>query len=127
MENTGNKCFTAVIACLLLLLCSSSYISFFPELYEIIVKLSTSDWKILIRQIKYESPDSGIPIFAIFIAGKYYSYRFCSNKLNDLLIYNNDLQDQYNSMYSSMIMQYNLSTSKLSGASNAPKAVKYTM
>lgn len=38
-------------------------------MFNLIVKLTTNDWKILSRQIGYESGDSGSPVLAIFTGG----------------------------------------------------------
>lgn len=57
------------IACLLVLACSGAYLELFPEMYHLIVRLSTSEWKILSRQIGYENSDSGSPVLAIFTGG----------------------------------------------------------
>lgn len=57
------------VACLLVLACSGSFLELFPEMFGLIVKLSTSEWKILARQIGYENTDSGSPVLAIFTGG----------------------------------------------------------
>lgn len=54
------------VACLLVLACSGAYLELFPAMYGLIVRLTTSDWRILPRQIGYESADSGAPVLAIF-------------------------------------------------------------
>lgn len=38
-------------------------------MFQLIVKLTTSEWKILSRQIGYEHGDSGSPVLAVFIGG----------------------------------------------------------
>lgn len=57
-------------ACLLMLVASGALLELFPELYGLIVRFASSEWKILTRQIAYESSDSGNPVLAVFIAGK---------------------------------------------------------
>lgn len=57
------------VACLLVLACSGSFLELFSEMFGLIVKLSTSEWKILARQIGYENNDSGSPVLAIFTGG----------------------------------------------------------
>ncbi|ALC40342.1 tadr [Drosophila busckii] len=56
-------------ACMLLLTSSTAFLELFPELYGIVVRLATSEWRILSKQISYESSDSGNPVLAVFIAG----------------------------------------------------------
>lgn len=67
-QNGGDK-LIAVAACFLLIVCSTSFLELFPELYKIFVKLATSEWKIFLKQISYENSDSGNPVLAVFIAG----------------------------------------------------------
>lgn len=57
------------VACLLVLTCSGAFLELFPEMYSLIVKLTTSEYKILSRQIGYENSDSGSPVLAIFTGG----------------------------------------------------------
>lgn len=57
------------VACLLVLACSGAFLELFPEMYSLIVRLTTSEWKILARQIGYENNDSGSPVLAIFTGG----------------------------------------------------------
>lgn len=54
------------VACMLVLACSGAYLELFPAMYGLIVRLTTVEWKILPRQIGYESADSGAPVLAIF-------------------------------------------------------------
>ncbi|TMW50703.1 hypothetical protein DOY81_004227 [Sarcophaga bullata] len=56
-------------ACLLMLTVTGAFLELFPELYRIIVRFATSEWRILTKQIAYESSDSGNPVLAVFIAG----------------------------------------------------------
>ncbi|KAI8042199.1 hypothetical protein M5D96_003501 [Drosophila gunungcola] len=48
---------------------SAAFLELFPELYGIVVRLATSEWRILSKQISYESSESGNPVLAVFIAG----------------------------------------------------------
>lgn len=57
-------------ACLLMLVASGALLELFPELYGQIVRFASPEWKILTRQIAYESAESGNPLLAVFIAGK---------------------------------------------------------
>lgn len=57
------------VVCLLVLACSGAFLELFPEMYGLIVKLSTAEWRILARQIGYENSDSGSPMLAIFTGG----------------------------------------------------------
>lgn len=57
------------VACLLLLACSGAFLELFSEIFQLIVQLTTSDWKIFSRQIGYEDSDSGSPVLAVFIGG----------------------------------------------------------
>ncbi|EDX15391.1 GD12041 [Drosophila simulans] len=54
---------------MLLLTSSAAFLELFPELYGIVVRLATSEWRILSKQISYESSESGNPVLAVFIAG----------------------------------------------------------
>lgn len=69
LSENGYSKLIAASACLLLIVCSTSFLELFPELYKIFVKLATSDWKIFLKQISYENSDSGNPVLAVFIAG----------------------------------------------------------
>lgn len=55
------------VACLLVLACSGALIELFP--YKKIVELTTSDWRILAKQIGFENSDTGSPVLAVFICG----------------------------------------------------------
>lgn len=61
--------FEPAIECLFVLICSCAFIELFSEMFHLIVTLTTSDWKILSRQIGYEHGDSGSPVLAIFTGG----------------------------------------------------------
>ncbi|XP_037927481.1 uncharacterized protein LOC119662015 [Teleopsis dalmanni] len=67
-ENNFHKLVPAA-ACLLMLTCCGAFLELFPELYGIIVRFATSEWKVLSKQISYESSDSGNPVLAVFVAG----------------------------------------------------------
>lgn len=56
--------------------CSFLYLPFFQalielfsEMFGLIVELTTSEWKIISRQIGYEHGDSGNPVLAVFCGG----------------------------------------------------------
>lgn len=57
------------VACLLVLSCSGALLELFPEMYNLIVKLTKSTWKVLPKQIGFENRDSGSPVLAIFTGG----------------------------------------------------------
>ena len=61
-------------ACLLMLTVTGAFLELFPELYRIIVRFATSEWRILTKQVAYESSDSGNPVLAVFIAGEFIVY-----------------------------------------------------
>lgn len=71
-------------ACLLMLTVTGAFLELFPELYRIIVRFATSEWRILTKQIAYESSDSGNPVLAVFIAGEFMDQ--VSEALNDFYI-----------------------------------------
>lgn len=58
-----------IVACLFVLVCSCAFIELFSEMFNLIVTLTTSEWKILSRQIGYEHGDSGSPVLAVFTGG----------------------------------------------------------
>lgn len=66
LEKQDFHTFQPAVACLMVLACSGAYLELFPEMYSVIVQLTTVEYKILPRQIGYESPDSGSPVLAIF-------------------------------------------------------------
>lgn len=57
------------VACMLVLACSGAIMELFPEMYSMIVKLTSSDWKILAKQVGYENRETGSPVLAIFTGG----------------------------------------------------------
>ena len=57
------------LGCLFVITASALLIEIFTETFQIIVRLATSEWKILLKQISYESNDSGNPMLAIFVCG----------------------------------------------------------
>jgi hypothetical protein len=57
------------IGCLYVIACSAALLEVFTETFQIIVRFATSEWKILLKQISYESRDSGNPVLAIFVGG----------------------------------------------------------
>ncbi|CAO1359584.1 unnamed protein product [Diamesa tonsa] len=57
------------MACLYILASSGALLEIFPETFKIIVRLATSEWKIMVKQISYESRESGSPVLAVFLSG----------------------------------------------------------
>jgi len=57
------------ISCLYIISCSGILLELFPETFNIVVRLATSEWKILLKQIGYENRETGNPSLAIFVAG----------------------------------------------------------
>jgi hypothetical protein len=57
------------ISCLYVIACSGILLEIFPETFAIIVRLASSEWKILLKQIGYESRETGNPALAIFVCG----------------------------------------------------------
>ncbi|XP_058453329.1 probable cationic amino acid transporter [Malaya genurostris] len=69
LENKDFHKAIPAVACLLVLTCSGALLELFPEMFYQIVQLTTSDWRILAKQIGYENRDSGSPILAVFTGG----------------------------------------------------------
>lgn len=69
MEDQNLSKIVPAVACMLVLACSGAIMELFPEMYQKIVELTTSDWQILAKQIGYENRDSGSPVLAIFTGG----------------------------------------------------------
>ncbi|XP_037710578.1 uncharacterized protein LOC119547686 [Drosophila subpulchrella] len=69
LDESGFHKLVPASACMLLLTSSAAFLELFPELYGIVVRLATSEWRILSKQISYESSESGNPVLAVFIAG----------------------------------------------------------
>lgn len=61
--------FIPPIACLYVVSSSAALLEIFTETFQIIVRFATSEWKILLKQISYESHESGSPVLAIFVSG----------------------------------------------------------
>lgn len=57
------------IGCLYVITCSAALLEVFTEASDIVVRLATSEWKILLKQISYESRDSGSHVLAVFVCG----------------------------------------------------------
>ncbi|XP_070495033.1 probable cationic amino acid transporter isoform X2 [Chironomus tepperi] len=57
------------ISCLYIISCSGILLELFPQTFNIIVRLATSEWKILLKQIGYENRETGNPSLAIFLSG----------------------------------------------------------
>lgn len=57
------------IGCLYVIACSAALLEVFTEAFQIVVRIATSEWKILLKQISYESRESGSPVLAIFVSG----------------------------------------------------------
>lgn len=57
------------IGCLYVIACSAALLEVFTEAFQIVVRLATSEWKVLLKQITYESRESGSPVLAVFVTG----------------------------------------------------------
>lgn len=57
------------IGCLYVIACSAALLEVFTETFQIIVRFATSEWKVLLKQISYESRESGSPVLAVFVCG----------------------------------------------------------
>lgn len=57
------------MACLLVIACSGSLMELFSEMFNIVVRLASAEWKILAKQIGLENSESGSPVLAIFTGG----------------------------------------------------------
>lgn len=69
LDESGFHKLVPASACMILLTSSAAFLEIFPELYGLVVRLATSEWRILSKQISYESSDSGNPVLAVFLAG----------------------------------------------------------
>lgn len=69
MESHGLPKTVPAVACMLVLASSGALMELFPEMFKMIVQLTTSDWKILAKQIGFENKDTGSPVLAVFISG----------------------------------------------------------
>ncbi|XP_030382954.1 uncharacterized protein LOC115630502 [Scaptodrosophila lebanonensis] len=69
LDESGFHKLVPASACMLLLTSSAAFLELFPGLYGIVVRFATSEWRILSKQISYESSDSGNPVLAVFIGG----------------------------------------------------------
>lgn len=69
LEKLDFHSFEPAIACLFVLIGSCALIELFEQMIGLIVQLTTSEWKILSRQIGYEHGDSGSPVLAVFTGG----------------------------------------------------------
>lgn len=57
------------VGCLYVVACSSALLEVYTEAFQVIASLASSEWKILLKQISYESRESGNPVLAIFVSG----------------------------------------------------------
>ncbi|KAG5675287.1 hypothetical protein PVAND_005199 [Polypedilum vanderplanki] len=59
----------SAMSCLYVIAGSGMLLEIFPETYEIVVALASSEWKVLLKQIGYENRETGSPALAIFLCG----------------------------------------------------------
>jgi hypothetical protein len=59
----------SAMSCLYVIASSGILMEIFPETYEIVVALASSDWRVLLKQIGYENRETGSPALAIFVCG----------------------------------------------------------
>lgn len=57
------------ISCLYVVASSGMLLEIFPETFNLIARLAKSEWKILLKQIAYESRDTGNASLAVFVSG----------------------------------------------------------
>jgi hypothetical protein len=57
------------ISCLYVIACSGILLEIFPETFNLIARLAKSEWKIILKQIGYESRDTGNASLAVFVCG----------------------------------------------------------
>lgn len=69
LESKDLHKFIPAIGCLYVIACSAALLEVFTEAFQIIVRIATSEWKVLLKQISYESRDSGSPVLAVFVVG----------------------------------------------------------
>lgn len=69
MEDQNLSKIIPAVLCMLVLASSGALMELFPEMYQKMVQLTTSDWRILAKQIGFENKDTGSPVLAIFTSG----------------------------------------------------------
>lgn len=57
------------VGCLYVIACSSALLEVYTEAFQTVATFASSEWKILLKQISYESRETGNPILAIFVSG----------------------------------------------------------